>query len=93
MLNLLLSARVMISRKELGFVIRDLLQKNDWAQHEIGILDVALSSMPKEDSIEVKDMILLYWLKHVDANLRKTHRFARNQIWIAKNIKAVLDVL
>jgi O-antigen/teichoic acid export membrane protein/thiamine kinase-like enzyme len=92
LLNLLLSTRVIVERKELGSVLRDLLLEDNWSHHENILLDAAKLAMTG-DHLETRDMLLLYWLGHVGSNLNKSKRYSKNQIWIAKNVEAVLECL
>lgn len=92
LMNFLISTRMIVERKELGEVIQNLLHRNDWSQHERELLDASGSSL-YGDQIEMRELLQLFWLGHVGSNLKKSKRFAHNQVWIAKNIKAVLETL
>jgi hypothetical protein len=86
---LLLSTRVLVQRRELGDVIRDLLKSDRWEPHEQTLLDEAYSASPS-DSIEMRPLVLLTWLRHVASNLSKSSYYVKHRLWINKNINGVL---
>jgi aminoglycoside phosphotransferase (APT) family kinase protein len=86
---LLLSTRVLAQRRELGHVIRDLLEYGGWKPHEQALMDEAYLALPG-DTMEMRSMVLLTWLRHVAFNLSKSTSYARHWLWVTKNINGVL---
>jgi aminoglycoside phosphotransferase (APT) family kinase protein len=89
LLQLLLSTRMLVQRRELGDIIRDLLDGAGWTPHERALLDAAHSALPGDD-LGMRPMMLLCWLRHIAANLTKSTRYAGHWLWVTKNIDGVL---
>jgi thiamine kinase-like enzyme len=90
--NLLISTRIILQRKELGDVIIELLRGDALLPREQYLLDESVSGL-SGDRIEIRTMLLLHWLRHIGSNLDKSNRFAKNKLWIARNVEAVLEYL
>jgi O-antigen/teichoic acid export membrane protein len=86
---LLLSTRLLVQRRELGDIIRDLLRDDGWKPHEQALLDEAHLALPG-DAVEMRPVVLLTWLRHVVSNLSKSTSYAKHRLWVAKNIDYVL---
>ena len=91
-LNLLISTRMILQGEELGEVIVKLVRHETWLPYEHALLDQSLAGTPG-DRMDMRSMVLLHWLRHVSANLYKSNRYAKNKLWIAKNVEAVLECL
>lgn len=91
-LQLLLSTRMLVEKRELGHVVCDLLEGAEWTAFEAGLLDMAQSALPG-DSVELQVMILLCWLRHIAAGLKKSSRSAGHWVWVTWNIESVLKCL
>jgi aminoglycoside phosphotransferase (APT) family kinase protein len=89
---LLLSTRILVQRRELGDIIRELLIDNRWTAQERALLDNAHLALPG-DALEVRPVVLLTWLRHVASNLSKSADYARHRLWVSKNIDGVLSHL
>jgi aminoglycoside phosphotransferase (APT) family kinase protein len=89
---LLLSTRILVQRRELGDIIRELLIDNRWTAQERALLDNAYLALPG-DALDVRPVVLLTWLRHVASNLSKSADYARHRLWVSKNIDGVLNYL
>lgn len=89
LLQLLLSTRMSVQGRELGDVVRALLDGSEWSPDEQALLDAARSALPG-DAVEMRALVLLCWLRHVAANLAKSTHYAGHRLWVAKNIETVL---
>jgi thiamine kinase-like enzyme len=89
---LFLSTRMLEQRRELGDVVRHILNADQWSPHEDDLLNTAKMSLPG-DALGVREMVLLAWLRHIEANLTKATRYRDNWLWTAKNIECVLQAL
>jgi serine/threonine protein kinase len=92
LVHLLLSARMYIQDRELGDVIRQLLDEGDWTKEEKVCLDGGLSLFPTEP-MDMRAPILLAWLRHIASNLTKSPHYAKHWLWITRNVKGVLESL
>jgi aminoglycoside phosphotransferase (APT) family kinase protein len=90
MLQLLVSTRVHVEERELGAILTELLSgESAWTPHENELLTTAQQTLPGE-ALDLRALLLLCWLRHVDANLSKSERYARHSLWMARNVDAVL---
>ena len=89
LMHFLLSTRMLVENRELGDVVRDLLTKDKWTTQELDILIEAQAALPGE-VVETRTLILLSWLRHIARNLAKSDRYARNWLWLTKNVEGVL---
>jgi aminoglycoside phosphotransferase (APT) family kinase protein len=92
-IQLLVSTRTHVQQRELGYILPELLNGDAWTAHERGLLAAAQQRLPGEP-IDLRTLLLLSWLRHVDANLSKSTRYAHHRLWMTRNVNAVLqDVL
>jgi aminoglycoside phosphotransferase (APT) family kinase protein/O-antigen/teichoic acid export membrane protein len=87
-IQLLVSTRTHVQQRELGDVLPELLG-DAWTVHERGLLAGAQQRLPGEP-VNLRTLLLLSWLRHVDSNLSKSTRYAHHRIWMARNVNAVL---
>ena len=92
LLHLLISIRMESQKREMGRIVSDLLIKRDWSPAELKLIQ-AVGQDLRGSSIELQDLLLLTWLRHVNANVMKTSRFDNHEQWAAENILSVLKVL
>jgi len=89
---LFLSTRMLKQRCEMGDVVREILNAGEWNPREAGLLNTANESLPG-DTMGVRELVLLSWLRHAEANLTKATRYFSHRLWRAKNIEGVLACL
>jgi O-antigen/teichoic acid export membrane protein/aminoglycoside phosphotransferase (APT) family kinase protein len=89
---LLLSTRMAVEKREMGEVVCALLQAQEWQLDEQQLLTQAQQALPGE-SLALRDLVLLCWLRHVAANLRKSHMPIRHWIWVKNNVARVLHAI
>lgn len=89
LMHFLLSMRMLVAKRELGDVVRDLLTKDKWTTPELDILLGAQAALPG-DVVDTRTLILLSWLRHIARNLNKSDRYARSWLWLTKNVEGVL---
>jgi O-antigen/teichoic acid export membrane protein/Ser/Thr protein kinase RdoA (MazF antagonist) len=93
MIHLLLSVRILLQKRELGDVIRALLEEEDaWSEDEMALLNAAQSHLPG-DVVDMRALLLLTWLHHIAANLSKSSRYSTHWLWVTKNVEVVLGSL
>jgi aminoglycoside phosphotransferase (APT) family kinase protein len=86
---LFLSMRMLSQRRELGDIVGQMLKGAEWTANELDLLNAAQASLPGE-TVAMRELVLLAWLRHVAANLSKSTRYVGHRLWTAKNIEAVL---
>ena len=80
-------SRKQADRLELGDVIADLLTHPTWTPAERALHKAAGAPVgPRADP----DVLLLVWLRQIEANLTQTPGLAYNPLWILRNITCVL---
>lgn len=84
-----LAARLADGSEELGDAVLDILREG-WGEAEVDLLGPDWSANP---GLRPTTLVLLAWLHHVAANLRKTERYASNRWWMARNVVRVLAEL
>jgi aminoglycoside phosphotransferase (APT) family kinase protein len=91
LLMLLLSTQMVVERREMGDVVQARLNGLGWTPHEQALIETARTALPG-DVIELRPMVLLCWLRHVNANLT-TATLDSGRLWARRNIEAVLRCL
>jgi thiamine kinase-like enzyme len=86
---LFLSMRMLSQQRELGDIVGEMLEGAEWTSNELDLLNAAQASLPGE-TVGMRELVLLAWLRHVAANLAKSTRYFGHRLWTAKNIEAVL---
>jgi aminoglycoside phosphotransferase (APT) family kinase protein len=89
LVHLLLSTRGLVQQRDLGEIVRALLEGEQWTAHERSLLDAAERALPGS-VVEERAMVLLSWLRHITGNLTKSSRYRRNVLWLSRNVDAVL---
>jgi O-antigen/teichoic acid export membrane protein len=90
LLQLLISVRMTVERRELGDVIAELHPDPAWRPHERRVADAIAG---RDCSVRPGALVLLAWLKHVSANIGKSDRYAKSGLWVRRNIDPVLASL
>jgi hypothetical protein len=91
-MHLLLSIRMETEQRELGHIVSELLLKQNWKPGEIEIIQIAQADLPG-DSVDLRILLILAWLHHIEANLNKTSRYDRNSLWASENLLVVLKAV
>lgn len=89
LLHLLVYTRMLTEGVELGIVVRALLTGARWNPGEQRVIDDA-SASGEADFVMDRSMLLLFWLQHVSLSLLQSPHYARNRIWMARNVQHVL---
>jgi O-antigen/teichoic acid export membrane protein len=92
LLQLLIATRMLVQRREMGSIVKELLNDTAWTPHERALLDAAQAELPG-DKIDTRTLALLCWLRHVASNLTKSTRYAASWLWVTKNVEFVLRSL
>ncbi len=87
--HFLLSTRVLMEHRELGDVMRRLLEQDSWTENERAILAASCAALG-HTVVDLRTLMLLSWLRHIAANLKKSTRYKRNWLWLIKNVEGVL---
>jgi thiamine kinase-like enzyme len=93
LLHLLLYTRKLVQRCELGDVIRATLAGEGWLPHERALLDAAGLVDMTGGAAGERAIVLIYWLRHIVSNFVQSAGYARNWLWMVRNIKDVLQQL
>jgi aminoglycoside phosphotransferase (APT) family kinase protein len=88
LLHLILYARRLSERRELGDVICNALQREDWSETERRLL--ARGSAEPAGHV-VRAAIVICWLTHAAANFQQTSAYANNSRWLKRNVLRVLQ--
>jgi len=89
LLHLLVYTRMLIEGVELGVVVRALLQGARWTPAEQRLIDEASTAGQAQVGMD-RSMLLLFWLRHVSLSLRQSPHYARDRIWMTRNIEYVV---
>jgi hypothetical protein len=81
-----------LQHRELGDVIKQLIEAGVWSPDEQALLDLAHPALLGYP-LSIRQMLLYYWLRHLSANLTKSQRFAHHPIWVVKNFEGVIKCL
>ncbi len=88
-IQFLVATRTLVQQRELGAVLFELLSGPSWTAEETALLAAAQEGLPG-DTVNPKALLLLSWLRHVDANLSKSERYAHHSLWVARNVDVIL---
>lgn len=72
---------------ELGTAVRHAMDVPAWAVAELAALPVPLPN----PQLATEDIVLLTWLRHVSAGLARATRNPVSPVWVARNIRPVLQ--
>ena len=92
LLYLLIHARMLAGRRELGDVVSALLDGAPWTSPEQAILEAGGVLAPGQARVG-REVLLLVWLRHVAFNLIQAPGDARNWVWTGRNIDPVLRLV
>ena len=88
-LHLLVCTRTFVERKELGGVVRGLLEGADWTQQEVSLLHSHDAELVA-DPAYARAMLLLCWLRHLASKLAQSNRCLNSHVWLARNVEPAL---
>jgi aminoglycoside phosphotransferase (APT) family kinase protein len=86
---LVLSTRVLVRRRELGQIVRELLIDPQLDDSEHAALESASRALPG-DPLDLRSLVLLCWLQVASATLLKSERYPRSRLWVKLNVESVL---
>jgi aminoglycoside phosphotransferase (APT) family kinase protein len=86
-MTLVLTGRVEQRRRELGPVVRDLLQGEELTPCERELL----AGGPGAGELPERTVLLLAWLHHAASNLQKRNHYRASTIWVTTNVQHVLE--
>jgi aminoglycoside phosphotransferase (APT) family kinase protein len=94
LLHLLLYTRRLASGRELGEIVSEHLRGARWPPDDRRLLD-AYGVWCHEGSLSSRDLLLLYWLRHVAHHTRQQgqRRSLAYQRWRHTNVRSVLEAL
>ena len=84
-----LATRMAVEKRELGDVLRDMLERAEWTPEEQQLLDAAQGKLTG-DVLDSRTVLLLCWLRHVTGTIYKSDRYGRHWFWVARNVVGVL---
>ena len=87
---LILAMRMRDQAGQLGDVVRQLLDTPQLDARERHWVGADAEASPWRDPEWVRAITGLAWLRHVAANLEKSHHYGRNRLWLAHNLDWVL---
>ena len=92
LVNLLISTRRIEEGKELGEILTQILHQESWRKYEQVWWEQA-QQMAQGNIPCLRDVLLIFWLQHLSANVNKTWRYSVNPIWTYSNFLQVLNCL
>ncbi len=92
--HLVLYTRRLLTGRELGHIVRDLLGGAEWSSDERRFLD-RFGGWHRCGSLSERHLLLLYWLRHVAVHARQQSlpRDYRYRVWEQRNVLPVLASL
>jgi hypothetical protein len=90
--TLLLTARMLVRRQELGRVVSDLVATPSWTSGEQQLL-AATPGSEILAAFGTRAVVLLCWLHHVAGELGLRTRQSTSGLWIHTNVNSVLDAI
>lgn len=91
LLHLLLYTRRLVEGGDLGGIVRDVLEGGAWSNDELSILRSASADLVG-DAEYARAAVLLYWLRHIAANMAQSAAYARSRVWLRRNVAPVLEL-
>lgn len=93
--HLVLYTRRLIAKRELGGIVRQLLDAGGWSADEHAALDRNRTWGCEVGSLSDRHALLLYWLRQVATHARQQRQVPgyRYRLWERRNVLAVLNAL
>jgi hypothetical protein len=89
-MHLVLSARCLHRRQQLGAAVVDLLDHDAWEPWEQRLLARATDDSGVGTP---RTLLLVTWIHHIHANLTKADHYRRARVWRAANVERVAMAL
>jgi O-antigen/teichoic acid export membrane protein/aminoglycoside phosphotransferase (APT) family kinase protein len=89
LMHLLISLRMNKTQSEMGYVVCNLLKRQDWEPAEVELIRAASADLQCSE-IKFQDLLLLAWIRHIAANLNKTSQFDHDDRWVNENFLTIL---
>jgi len=89
LLHLVVYTRSLVERRELGGVVRDLVEGEGWTARELSLLRSCDAQIGRDAGYS-RASLLLCWLRHVASNLAQSKRYLHSHVWLARNVEPVL---
>ena len=89
LLHLLAYTRALVKRRELGCVVRGLLEGEAWAPDELSLLESSDPALHADPAYE-RAALLLCWLRHLTSNLAQSNSHLHSRLWLTRNVEPVL---
>jgi len=87
--QLLLASHVAGGNRELGELVAGLLRGVPLSDREVELVERVQSQLGG-DRFNIRELVLLCWLRHISGNLSKSHTYARHSWWLSRNVEQVL---
>ncbi len=87
--HLVLAARMLVERRELGSVLCRLLTGASLSEVENMLIRTG-STDPEHPPLELRTVLLLSWLQHIEGSVNWHLNKTGNPLWLAKNVESVL---
>jgi thiamine kinase-like enzyme len=92
LVNMLLSTRQIEEGKELGIILSDVVKQGAWRQPEQVLWEDARRDLGGKFP-EIRESLLIFWLQHLSANLKKAWRYSVNPVWAFNTFTRVITSL
>jgi thiamine kinase-like enzyme len=89
LLHLVVYTRTLVQRRELGGVVRNLVESEGWSPRELSMLRSCDPQLSR-DGHYARAALLLSWLRHLASNLAQSDRYLHSHVWLARNVEPVL---
>lgn len=87
--HLLTTTRALATGRELGAVVREVLERGAWEQDDLEVI----RAVPGADELGVRTTLLLVWLRHIGDKITRRGRLGTQEVWLAHNVHEVLESL
>lgn len=87
--QLLLASHVAGGNRELGELVAGLLRGVPLSDREVELVERVQSQLGG-DRFNIRELVLLCWLRHISGNLSKSRMYGRHSWWLRRNVEQVL---
>ena len=85
-------AHLLRERRELGEAVIGWLGADGLTSTEVQAIDASQARLGGQ-ALNIREAVLLTWLRHVGSNLKKSAHFRTHRVWIRSNVECVLAAL